>query len=369
MKILLFGEYSGFFNSLKKGLLELDHEVFLASNGDSFKNFPSDYRWDSKNKYVKRISILDNLISLKNIYKKRKSFTGYDIVLIISPYQFSLHPFPNRLVYNFLIKNNKKVYLSGAGNSGIIFDYWINREGDKYQKYMSGYFEETKHPELRKHRFYNNKAMIQWEEEFMSKIDGYIPIWYEYAQPFRQIKNLKKTIRIPIVVEDFEYKPNRPTEKIVFLHGISRACKGGKYILQAFDNLREKYKDEAEFISAGGLPINEYLNLIDRTNVIVDDANSYSIAMNALFSMAKGKVVLGGAEEIANKELEYEHNPVFNITSDVVQIEKTLIYLIENRDQIEKIGLLSRQFVEKYHKSTDIARQYINLWEEDMLTN
>lgn len=47
MKILLFGEFSGFFTCLKDGLTALGHEVFLASSGDGFKNYPSDFRWDS----------------------------------------------------------------------------------------------------------------------------------------------------------------------------------------------------------------------------------------------------------------------------------------------------------------------------------
>ena len=44
MKILLIGEYSNLHNSLKKGLIELGHEVTLVSFGDGFKNLSSDIR-------------------------------------------------------------------------------------------------------------------------------------------------------------------------------------------------------------------------------------------------------------------------------------------------------------------------------------
>lgn len=47
MKILLFGEYSGLANCLKDGFVALGHEVFLASDGNRYRDFPSDFRWDA----------------------------------------------------------------------------------------------------------------------------------------------------------------------------------------------------------------------------------------------------------------------------------------------------------------------------------
>lgn len=37
MRILLLGDYSGFFVNLKDGLVELGHDVSLATAGDGFK--------------------------------------------------------------------------------------------------------------------------------------------------------------------------------------------------------------------------------------------------------------------------------------------------------------------------------------------
>ena len=48
MKILLIGEYSNLHNSLKKGLIDLGHEVTLVSFGDGFKDFSSDIRLSRK---------------------------------------------------------------------------------------------------------------------------------------------------------------------------------------------------------------------------------------------------------------------------------------------------------------------------------
>ena len=57
----------------------------------------------------------------------------------------------------------------------------------------------------------------------MSKVDGYIPIWYEYMIPYKKYSNCKNIIRIPINPYQFEYKPNILKDgKVVFYHGKTR---------------------------------------------------------------------------------------------------------------------------------------------------
>ncbi len=229
---------------------------------------------------------------------------------------------------------------------------------------MASYFDEVKNP--KDCRYFHNREMRKWEVELLNKIDGYIPIWYEYAEPFRSYKKLKQTIRIPINLSKFEYKPNLVSDKIVFFHGLSRSCKGGIYILNAFEKLKNKYKNKAEFICAGGLPFVEYMKIIDRTNVILDDVNSYSIAMNGLFSMAKGKIVMGGSEPEGNKELGYIDSPVINLRRSVDQICGCIEDLIERRDEMEEMGLRSRLFVEQYHDYIEIAKKYEEVWIQEL---
>lgn len=360
MKILLFGEYSGFFNCLKDGLVALGHEVFLASDGNGYKDYPSDFRWDSHHQWGKFQHVYD----LANIYLHKKYFMGFDVVLIISPSLFSRMVWPNKPIYEFLLKHNKAVDLSSTGLYRYGFKYWYDKKDSKYFGYTNAYVKACKSPKDLTNLY--NDDILRWEEDYLHRITGIIPIWYEYAEPYRDFPNLKKAICTPININKFEYKPNIVRDgKIVFFHGLSRPCKGGKYILAAFDKLREKHKDDAEFIAAGGLPFDEYMKLIDRTNVIVDDANSYSFCMNAFFSMLKGKIVMGGAEPEGNAELGYEDVPVVNICADVDQICEAIEDIIARKDEIEAWGLKSRQFVEKYHNYIDVAKQYVAQFEED----
>ncbi len=360
MKILLYGEFSGLFNCLKDGLIANGHEVFLASGGDGPKNYPSDFRWDAF-QYQKYIGKLYHLLEIKNIWKNRSLLKGYDAVLLISP----TNPFGTipliKPIYDYLFKNNGKVFLCGTALFPIGLKYWYETN-EKYHYYVAGDFQDR--PALR--NFIDNPKYIEWEKYVLDHINGYIPIWYEYAQPYRDFARITPTVRIPINVNKFDYIPNRVNEKIVFFCGVSSRpiSKGNPIILKAFDKLRDKYKNEAEFISAGGLPFNEYMNLVSRINVILDDANSYSIAMNGLFSLAKGKIVMGGAEPIANKELGLEWNPVYNLCPDVDQICSCIEDVISKKDEIEQMGLNGRKFVEEYHDYRDIAKQYVDIFEK-----
>lgn len=358
MKILLFGEYSGFFNCLKEGLVALGHDVFLASNGDGIKNYPSDFRWDSHFSR-ERLGRLAPFYNVANLFCHLNILSGYDVVLLIGPNNISKKRWINRPIYDYLLENNKLVYLSGAGASATMFDYWYNTES-KYKSYMEGYLLFNPKIHLK-----NNQTLRNWENELMNRVTGYLPIWYEYYKPFESYKTCRNVIRIPVNVTQFDYKPNIVKDKIVFYHG-ERILKGARFIKPAFEKMRKHFSDKAEFICQGVMPFNDYMQLVERTNVIVDDANSYSVAMNGFFSMLKGKLIMGGAEPVANKMYGYENNPIFNICPDVDQICETMIEIIKRREEIEEIGLKGRQFVEKYHNYIDVAQQYIDIFEKDL---
>ena len=362
MKILLFGEFSGLFNCLQEGLRALGHEVTLVSDGNGYRNYPSDFRYDAG--FLNKCGRFSTPLKYYNLWLNRKKLQGYDVVYFMDPSIVSRHVKWNAPLYRYMIAHNKASFLCGAGDTSIMVGYWLNSK-EKYRQYVQGIINNSKNK--RKVVLYPNPELKSWESELLNSVDGYIPIWYEYAQPFRDRKNITKTVRIPIPVNNFEYKPNKVNGKIVFFHGISprEEAKGTPFIREAFKRMETKYGDVAEFVCAGGLPFNEYMDLVSRTNVILDDANSYSIAMNGLFSLAKGKIVMGGAEPEGNKELGIEGvNPVFNLKPDVDQICSQIEYVIEHKDKIEEWGLASRRFVECYHDHILIAKEYEKIFKE-----
>lgn len=355
MKILLLGEYSGLFNCLKDGLIALGHEVVLASDGDGFKNYPSDISWrvESNGYIFSRLSQLKAFSLLRH-------FTGFDVVHVISPLLICTRPFWGPFLFSFLKKNNGSVFLSGAGMTANIYKYWLSHPEEKYYKYVLGYIEEA-----RGHKENVSYASTKWsksEEKIMSLIDGYIPIMHEYSYPFNGSPKLLNTIPIPINLLKYTYSPNIVEEKIIFFHGLTKKCKGGEQIIRAFNELRDKYSRKAEFIIKGGIPFNEYIQLLKKVNIIVDDANAYSLGMNSLFSMAQGRIAMGGAEKLANDELGYSFCPAINLTSDVEDIKNKIELLIDKKPTLLQMGEESRLFVEKNHDHILIANKYIEAW-------
>lgn len=358
MKILLFGEFSGLFNCLRDGLVENGHEVFRFSSGDGKRNYPADYNWYVGKDKAGRLS---PLLQIKNVFTHRELLRGYDVVLLIHPYVItSILPLI-KPIYEYIFKHNGKVFLSGAGLTHYARKYWFD-SNEKYHNYVAGEYIDI--PKFR--AMYDKQGPISWENEMMDRINGYIPIWYEYAKPYKDHPHCLKTIRIPINCEKHVYSPNIVSDRIVFFASRSprKNAKGYSIIMDAFNKMEKEYGDVAEFVTAGGLPFEEYIKLISRTNVVLDDANSYSIAMNGLFSLAQGKIVMGGAEPVANAELGLDWNPVYNLCPDVDQICSCIEDVIKKKDQIEEMGRKGREFVEQYHDYRDIAKQYVELFEK-----
>jgi len=128
--------------------------------------------------------------------------------------------------------------------------------------------------------------------------------------------------------------------------------------------MKKKFPNEAEFIVADGIPISEYLKIIERVNVVVDQSLSYSYGMNALISMAKGKIVMSGAEPEILPIYNVKKHPVINIKPNIDQICSQIENIIKNMNNIPRMGYESRVFVENVHSNKLIAYKFLKIWNE-----
>lgn len=354
MKVLLLGEFSGFYLNLKQGLQELGVDVTLAANGDGWKQIPGAdmplYRTGDEDALKK---IYYKLI--KPVLEKDK-FRNYDVVQLVGHNIY--RPYINSNMIKSLKKNNGKLFLNIAGNCHSLYRAWENG--------TLGYYTFDDNPE--KSEVYTGgglrRKMTRQTEAYVEEaVDGIIPVMYEYAAGIRNRKNLKRVIPLPFNAGEVQYKENRPEGKLVIFHGILREKdKGTDYIRKAFEIVREKYPEDVEVVMEGKLPLQEYLKVLERTNVLVDQCKEHGWGMNACYGMAQGKVVLGGASRNTLKEFGLKESPVIHIKPDVNQIVSQLEYVIGNREQIAKWGYDSRKFVETFHDSVSIAEQYMETW-------
>lgn len=355
MKILLVGEYSGLNKELKSALQAQGHEVILAAASDFWKKFDADIN----------LGYGSNIYSYKARqlllpFLKMNEFKGYDVVHLINFYIFPRLPLLNLWFLRLLKKNNGKVTISGSGDDPFFVKY--SESTMRYspipwhEKYDRGgaYYMRSKHH-------------LSVMHKYMECIDGVIPIMYEYYSTFCAAGYAHKTsspIPIPINCNAIEFKDNcLKNNKVVFFHGLNRPGFKGTFLIEkGFDELKRKYPNDVECIIEGRMPFNKYMELLSKINISVDQVFSYSLAMNALYSMAQGKIVAGGAEEESKILYEGVLPPVYNLLPDHDALMSSFEKILEDRAGIAERSAESRAFVAGFHAPDTVASSYINYW-------
>lgn len=354
MKVLLLGEYSGFYTNLKKGLLKHDVQVTLASTGDGWKKIEgSDYIL-YKNRGRNVFESYYNVIV--SPYLNRKDLFGYDIVQIVGP---SIYPGSiNKSIIKDIIDHSGKSFISVAGNCASLYN--------SYKEGLLGYYTYDDNPEAYERYIGNSykvRRLINQENFLYNYVDGIIPIMYEYAVGVRNRKNTMPTIPLPMDCSHIEYVPNVADKKIVISHGvIKEKFKGTSYIVEAMNIIKDRYPNDVEIRIGGKMPLKDYLQWLGETNILIDQCKEHCYGMNALYGMAMGKIVLGGASKNSLNEFNLKSSPIHHIEPNVNMIVDSLESLISERKRYEEMGAQARSFVESFHDCSKIAEKYINTW-------
>lgn len=355
MKILLVGEYSSLHKNLKEGLVELGHEVTIAADSCGWMDIKPDINFTSSKQ-----GILGKVESyLINPLKTMSLLKGYDVVQFMSP--LVLHPKTLPFVkyfYKKLINNNGKSFLLSAGddsyfatvtNNALAYTPW--KDAELYDGFNPSMWESSR--------------IIGWNEELVDLVDGVIPIMYEYAFGYRYklVKNLLKTIPIPMNMRTIKYSKNIIKNKIIFFHGLNRyGFKGTLYIEKAFEIMKKKYPNDIECIIEGKLPLEKYLKIISSVNISIDQTSSYSYGVNAVYSLAMGHVVMSGSEKESLDEFNILESPIINIRPSVENIIDGMEHILSNRYDIEEFGYKSRKYAESLHDHVLVAQKYLDAW-------
>lgn len=370
MKIVIIGEYSSFSKNLCNGFRLLGHDCFVFSWGDSFKKIEQDNGYTvfsprnvkhiySFNRFINRVEYYISGFKLKKLVSNM-SKDKWDIALVINPTFIKKTYFDNcfskQMIFS-LIKRPSCIFLSACGSDVPYYDYWNN--------------QNWKNKELIDYNIEHKGALSAKEYQHhiycSSFINKVIPIMYDYGEAWRNSKYAKSFVvypTIPLPVDTNNFKAyNKISGKIVVFHGIIRPkAKGTDYIVSAMDKLQKKYPDKVECYAKGGMPLNDYLQLLQRTNILIDQVYAGSSGMNSLYALAMGKVLLGGNEVENAKEYGVPQIPIINIGPNSEQIFMELEKLITNPQEIVRLSEEGRKYVEKYHDSKIIAQKYIDVF-------
>jgi|GEM_PF-708373 len=356
MKVLLIGEYSGLHTELKNALSQAGCEVKLAAATDFWKKIDTA---DINLGYGSNI-LTYNLRRFLFPLLKLKQFTGYDVVHLVNFYTLPLSPNLNKYFIKFLKRNNNIVTLSGAGDDPFFV---------KYSENTMRYSPIPSHEKIDRGREYYMRRQIHLlnMEEASEIVDGIIPIMFEYYSTFSAAGYKHKTttpIPIPIDIEKIKFTESKFNDgRITFFHGLNRpGFKGTFLIEECFKRLEEKYPSQVKCIIDGRMTFEKYMKFIQRINIAVDQVYSYSLAMNALYSMAQGKIVAGGLEKESSILYQGRIPPGYNLVPNVKSMMKTFENIIEDRENLIEKSYASRSFIAKYHQPAYVAQEYIRYW-------
>lgn len=355
MKVLLIGEYSGLHKELKNALQRLGHEVTLAAACDFWKKFDADISL-GHGANIYSYKARQFLLPFVNLSK----FQGYDVVHVINFYIIPRVPYLNLLFVRYLKRHNKVVTISGSGDDPFFVKY--SEETMRYSP-----IPPHERYDRRKPYYMRSQAHVDYMRAYMEHVDGIIPIMYEYYSTFKAAGyegKLCKPIPIPIDGEKIKYSESGGYDgKLVFFHGLNRPGFKGTFLIEkSFDELKRKYPRDVECIIEGKMPFEKYMEVLSRTHISVDQVFSYSLAMNALYSMAQGKVVAGGSEPESAILYEGALPPVYNLVPDQTKMQDTFERILDERNGLPTLAKASRDFVLWHHSPIKVAEKYTQYW-------
>jgi len=356
-KVMLVGDFSTVHRNLRDGLRVLGYHADLVSGGDYWKKLGGYADVDVGDltlTYQGAISVFKRFSVLGHMAK-------YDLVQFINPfYVFSRFIFLNKFFMKLAFYLGKPIYFLSCGDDAY---YWSH--GRNNLEY--GTHDDFLAIDIKKERYWMERGKaLAYNKLVTEKCDGVIPLAYEYYLSYEGHPKRREMIPFPVNVNEISYNENKVRGRLLVYHGATRpGFKGSHYIEEAFTIMNRKYPKDIECIVGGRLPFHKYTELIGKVNVVVDQANSFSWGLNALQSMAAGRVVLGGAEKPVLDFLGVQQGevPIINIRPSVDNIVEALEGLLERRSEIPEIGYRSRLFCEKHHDHVKVAKRFLDVWE------
>ena len=360
MRILLIGEYSNVHWTLAQGLRKLGHEVCVISNGDFWKNYPRDI---DVARTPGKLGGIRLLLKLWSILPKMR---GYDVVQLINPMFFELKAERLFWFYQYLRKHNKRVFLGAFGMDYYWAHECIEHKPLRYSDFNIGEKLRTNEDAMKERADWLGTAKERLNKLIANDCDGIVTGLYEYDVCYRPLFP-EKTCFIPFPINPIQsINPITSSQKLRIFIGISKqrsAYKGTDIMLKAAEAIVAKYSEQVVLKKAEGVPFAEYQQMMDSSDILLDQLYSYTPAMNALLAMSKGIIVVGGGEP-ENYEIigETELRPIVNVEPNYESVYHELEQFVLHPERIPELKHQSIEYIKKHHDFVKVAMQYVDFW-------
>ncbi len=360
MRILLIGEYSNVHWTLAEGLRKLGHEVCVISNGDFWKDYPRDID------VARTPGKLGGIFLMAKLYALLPKMRGYDVVQLINPMFFELKAERLFWFYRYLRKHNKRIFLGAFGMDYYWVHECITNKPLRYSDFNIGEKLRTNEDALKERADWLGTAKEQLNKLIANDCDGIVTGLYEYDVCYRP-HFPEKTQFIPFPINPIQpINPITSPQQLRLFIGISKqrsAYKGTDIMLKAAETIVSKYPEQVILEKAEGVPFATYQQMIDSSDVLLDQLYSYTPAMNALLAMSKGIIVVGGGEP-ENYEIigETELRPIVNVEPTYDSVYHELEQMVLHPKRIAELKRESVEYIKKHHDFVKVAMQYVDFW-------
>jgi glycosyltransferase involved in cell wall biosynthesis len=357
MKILLLGELSGLHEELRFGLLDQGHQVVTACVGQASATYPLDirlYKAPHQNRIGWAREILTQSVNLPRL-------TGFDIVQMISPKFF--HWKVNRAFVRFLKRFNRALVVI---NTGCTTGY-----NDFVRELRFSPCAECKLYDQPTHEcVWERDEEREFEHWMWNHADGIVTTAWEYERALATTRFIGKNHPIPLPIDTRRHRPQpwQRGPKVRIYYGETRhGYKGGRSIAEALAKLEASpFASKVEIIKASRMPFDDYLALLDTVDIVIDQSNSHCYGMNALYTIARGKISFTGAapEAMGFFGIGPEESPFVNVGPDPGDIFAKLVKLIQDPQKMDSLSAKGREFAVRIHDAQRVARAYGAMYQE-----
>ena len=355
MRILFLGEYSNVHATLARALRALGHDVTVASNGDFWKDYPRDTDLSRKPGKWGGVALAAKVARLL------PSWRGYDIVQLINPMFLELKAENITPIYDFIRRHNRHVVLGAFGMDYYWVSTCVEKKPLRYSDFNIGGQLRTNADALAERADWMGTAKQRLNEHIAKTCDGIVAGLYEYWVCYHDALP-GKTVFIPYPIELPDSRPQPYDGKLKVFIGINESrseYKGTDVMLAAAEAVAARRPGDIQLRVARSVPFDEYRQMMDGSDVLLDQLYSYTPSMNSLLAMSKGIVCIGGGEP-ENYEILQETalRPIVNVLPTRESVETALCRLLDAPHTIDPLKNDSIAYVRRHHDAMTVARRY-----------
>lgn len=367
LDILLLGDASNFHPALADGLRRLGHRVTVASGGCT-SWMQTDRDIDLARRFPGKIGGAD---LWARIWLHRKRFTGYDIVSIASQDFVPLRQHRIRRFFDFIRANNRAVFYNALGTD------WRYVEECLSPSTLLAYNEFYNHGVPTPNYVEDPERALAWTRgdilstgrHIYSSVDGAVSALWEYDVALRGFFPPGRMAYggIPVDTRSVAYSDLPPADRGLRLllgrHRSRTLSKGAEILEAAARKVVANHPGKAELVIVENRPYAEFLDILRSSHIVLDQIYSYTPATTALLSMAMGRAVVSGGDELFYDFIgEKTLRPVLNVEPDYESVYRVIEQAVLNPDRLADRGRQGRQFVERHNDTLVVARRNLDFW-------